>query len=49
MSSELRNLAKGLERLIVVSHQETFADAFEDRYEIQLIEGTSVPRRVVLS
>ena len=49
MSNELRNLADGLERLIVVSHQETFADAFLDRYEIQLIEGTSVPKRVVMN
>jgi DNA repair protein SbcC/Rad50 len=48
MSAELRNIAERLERLIVVSHQETFADAFSDRYEIKLTEGTSVPSRVTM-
>ena len=43
MSAALQDLSSSLDRLIVVSHQEAFADAFSDRYHIELINGTSCP------
>jgi DNA repair exonuclease SbcCD ATPase subunit len=47
MSSELQVIACGLARLIVVSHQETFADVFNNRYHIRLVNGSSHPERQI--
>jgi DNA repair exonuclease SbcCD ATPase subunit len=41
MARELRGLADRLERIIVVSHQETFADGFDDRIHVTLGEEGS--------
>jgi DNA repair exonuclease SbcCD ATPase subunit len=38
---ELHNLKNVLRRIILVSHQEEFADAFPNRYQIELKNGTS--------
>jgi DNA repair exonuclease SbcCD ATPase subunit len=38
---ELHNLKSVLKRIILVSHQEEFADAFPNRYAIELKDGTS--------
>lgn len=46
MSKEFANLTAYLDRIIVVSHQETFADAFPNRFEIRLDNQRSVVRRV---
>ncbi|MDF2439273.1 MAG: repair protein SbcC/Rad50 [Abditibacteriota bacterium] len=43
---ELHNLKNVLHRIILVSHQEEFADAFPNRYLIELKDGTSSARIV---
>lgn len=43
---ELHNLKNVLSRIILVSHQEEFADAFPNRYLIELKDGTSSARIV---
>lgn len=43
---ELHNLKNVLSRIILVSHQEEFADAFPNRYLIELKDGTSTARIV---
>ncbi len=47
MAAELQALADRLERIIVVSHQETFADAFPDRIHIALGENGSYAERLL--
>ena len=39
---ELHNLSEELSRIILVSHQDEFADAFPFRYGIELKDNTSV-------
>lgn len=41
MVAELHALKNALRRIILVSHQEEFADAFPNRYVIELSDGTS--------
>lgn len=41
MIDALRDLSGVVSRIILVSHQEEFADAFQNRYAIQLVDGTS--------
>ncbi|GAB4453301.1 MAG: hypothetical protein OHK0029_05850 [Armatimonadaceae bacterium] len=45
MAEAIRNLGEVLERIIVVSHQQEFAEAFSDRYHIRLVNGCSCPER----
>jgi DNA repair exonuclease SbcCD ATPase subunit len=45
MIQELHNLKGQLRCILVVSHQEEFADAFPDGYRFELIEGTAVATR----
>lgn len=45
MIQELHNLAGTLERIILVSHQDEFADAFTDGYRLEYREGASVARK----
>ena len=44
MIDELMELQKVLKRIIVVSHQEDFASAFPNRWEISLVGGTIARR-----
>lgn len=41
MIQELQNLRGHLERIVLVSHQEEFADAFPDGYRFELIDGAT--------
>lgn len=41
MIDELHALKSALDRIILVSHQEEFADAFANKYRIELVDGTS--------
>jgi DNA repair exonuclease SbcCD ATPase subunit len=41
MIQELQNVRGQLQRVLLVSHQEEFADAFADRYRIELRDGTT--------
>ncbi len=41
MIDELNSLKNVLTRIILVSHQEAFADAFPNRYVFELTDGTS--------
>jgi DNA repair exonuclease SbcCD ATPase subunit len=41
MIDELHSLKNVLQRIILVSHQEEFSDAFPNRYAIELHEGAS--------
>jgi exonuclease SbcC len=43
---ELHRLQDILQRIILVSHQEEFTEAFPNRYEITLKNGTSIANRV---
>lgn len=47
MKDELRDLGRELGRVILVSHQEDFAGAFPNRFEISLEAGVSRVRKVV--
>jgi exonuclease SbcC len=44
MIQELRNLGRGVRRVLLVSHQEEFADAFPDGYRLALVDGTTEAR-----
>lgn len=46
MIQELHNLRGHLRCILLVSHQEEFAEAFNDAYRFELVEGTTVVRRV---
>jgi DNA repair exonuclease SbcCD ATPase subunit len=46
MIQELQNLRGHLKCILVVSHQEEFADAFSDGYRFELIDGTTRVSRV---
>ena len=41
MIDELHALKSALDRIILVSHQEEFAEAFTNKYRIDLVDGTS--------
>ncbi len=41
MIQELNTLREQLERIILVSHQDEFANAFSDRYSFKLVKGAS--------
>lgn len=41
MIQELSTLSEQLERIILVSHQDEFANAFPDRYSFKLVKGAS--------
>ena len=41
MIQELQNLRGFLKRILLVSHQEEFADAFSDGYRFELIDGST--------
>jgi DNA repair protein SbcC/Rad50 len=41
MIQELNTLSEQLERIILVSHQDEFANAFSDRYSFKLVKGAS--------
>ena len=41
MIQELQNLRGHLERIVLVSHQEEFADAFPDGYRFELKDGAT--------
>lgn len=41
MIDELHALKSALDRIVLVSHQEEFADAFANQYQIELVDGTS--------
>jgi DNA repair protein SbcC/Rad50 len=45
MIQELQNLRSQLRCILLVSHQEEFADAFADGYRLELREGTTVATR----
>jgi DNA repair exonuclease SbcCD ATPase subunit len=45
MIQELQNLKGQLRCILLVSHQEEFAEAFPDGYHFELVEGTTVARR----
>jgi DNA repair exonuclease SbcCD ATPase subunit len=45
MIQELQNLKGQLSCILLVSHQEEFAEAFPDGYRFELIDGTSVATR----
>ncbi len=47
MIQELQNLSSHLHRILLVSHQEEFADAFPDGYRFELEDGTTKVRRYV--
>ena len=42
MVAELNRLKGRLDRIILVSHQEEFADAFRDGYHFEIRDGTTV-------
>ncbi|HEX8200220.1 MAG TPA: hypothetical protein VF590_07010, partial [Isosphaeraceae bacterium] len=42
MIQELQNLRAHVRRIVLVSHQEEFADAFPDGYRLELRDGTTV-------
>lgn len=46
MIAELSALKGRLARIVLVSHQEEFADAFPDAYRFEIAEGTTVARAV---
>jgi DNA repair exonuclease SbcCD ATPase subunit len=46
MIQELHNLRGHLRCILLVSHQEEFADAFNDAYRFELTDGTTLVRRV---
>jgi DNA repair exonuclease SbcCD ATPase subunit len=46
MIQELQNLRGHLQCVLLVSHQEEFADAFSDGYRFELIDGTTRVTRV---
>jgi DNA repair exonuclease SbcCD ATPase subunit len=46
MIQELQNLRGYLQCVLLVSHQEEFADAFSDGYQFELIDGTTRVTRV---
>jgi DNA repair protein SbcC/Rad50 len=46
MIQELQNLRSQLRCILLVSHQEEFAEAFPDGYQLELKDGTTVARRV---
>lgn len=41
MIQELHALGEHVARIILVSHQEEFADAFPNRYRFKLVSGSS--------
>ncbi len=41
MIQELSNLGQQLERIVLVSHQEEFANAFPNRYSFKLVDKAS--------
>jgi exonuclease SbcC len=41
MIDELQALKTTLERIVLVSHQEEFSDAFPNKYTVELVVGTS--------
>jgi hypothetical protein len=45
MIQELNNLKGQLRSILLVSHQEEFADAFPDGYRFELVDGTTVASR----
>jgi hypothetical protein len=45
MIQELNNLKGELRCILLVSHQEEFADAFANGYRFELVEGTTVATR----
>jgi exonuclease SbcC len=45
MIQELQNLGGQLRCILVVSHQEEFADAFSDGYRFELVSGSTVATR----
>jgi DNA repair protein SbcC/Rad50 len=47
MIQELQNLRGHLQCILLVSHQEEFADAFSDCYKFELTDGTTRVQRVV--
>jgi DNA repair exonuclease SbcCD ATPase subunit len=47
MAEEIKALGDLLDRIIVVSHQESFAEVFPDRYHIKLEAGASQPERLL--
>jgi DNA repair exonuclease SbcCD ATPase subunit len=46
MIQELNNLRGHLRCILLVSHQEEFADAFPDGYRFELVDGTTVANKV---
>jgi len=46
MIQELHNLRDFLKRILLVSHQEEFADAFENSYHFELVNGSTRVTRV---
>jgi DNA repair exonuclease SbcCD ATPase subunit len=46
MIQELQNLRGFLKRILLVSHQEEFADAFHDGYHFELVDGSTRVTRV---
>ena len=44
MIAQLGDLQGVLARIILVSHQEEFADAFPDGYRFEIIDGATVAR-----
>jgi exonuclease SbcC len=45
MIQELQNLREFLKRILLVSHQEEFADAFRDGYRFELVNGATLVTR----
>ncbi len=41
MIQELQNLRDQLRRIILVSHQEEFTDAFHDGFRFEMVDGTT--------
>jgi DNA repair protein SbcC/Rad50 len=46
MIQELQNLRSQLHRILLVSHQEEFADAFHDGYRFELVDGATRVTRI---
>ncbi len=42
MIRELRNLGQGVRRVLLVSHQEEFADAFPDGCRLSIVDGSTI-------